>query len=74
MSMNHVSEGGGAASGATAATDFSIEDLAHETENPSLFMEKYNFYVENLGFTPPQAIRWANRTVRVDTQVKRAFT
>jgi hypothetical protein len=62
---------GGGATAATAAV--SVEELAQETENPDLFLEKYNFYVDVLGFTKQQAVRWASRTVRVDTQVKRAF-
>jgi len=74
MVMNHISEGPWI-TGTTAVTAaVSVQDLAEETENPALFLEKYRFYVERLNFTPQQAVRWANRTVKVDSQVRRAFS
>jgi hypothetical protein len=72
MVMNHVSEGP-RVTGTTVTAAVSVQGLAEETENPDLFLEKYTFYVEELGFTPQQAVRWASRTVKVDTQVRRAF-
>lgn len=59
-----------ATSAATALATFSVEDLAADTANPELFMEKYRFYVNQLCFTPDEAVQWAKRTVRVDTHVK----
>lgn len=60
--------------GVGTVASISIEDLAAGTANPELFLDKYGFCIEQLGFNQQQAIRWADRTVRVDTQVKRAIS
>lgn len=63
-----------AAVGATALETISIENLASETANPALFLDKYTFCVSQLQFNQQQAIRWASRTVEVETFVSRALT
>jgi len=63
-----------AVAGAGTVTDaISKNDLAAQTENPELWIHKYDFYVDQLGFTKEQAIKWAFRTVRLDEQIKQAL-
>ncbi len=61
------------AGGGTVPDAISKNDLAAQTENPGLWINKYDFYLDQLGFTKEQAIRWANRTVRLDEQIKQAL-
>jgi hypothetical protein len=46
------------------------EAVAAQTENPSLWLFKYQFYLNNLGFNETDAIRWANRSVHIDSDVR----
>jgi hypothetical protein len=46
------------------------EAIAAQTENPRLWLFKYSFYLENLGFSETEAIKWANRSVHIDSDVR----
>lgn len=46
------------------------EAVAAQTENPRLWLFKYRFYLDDLGFNETEAIKWANRSVRVDSDVR----
>lgn len=46
------------------------ESIAAQTENPNLWLFKYSFYLKNLGFSETEAIRWANRSVHIDSEVR----
>jgi len=46
------------------------EAVAAQTENPRLWLFKYSFYLDNLGFSETEAIKWANRSVHVDFDVR----
>ena len=62
-----------AAGGVAVAETISKHDFAAQTENPKLWVRKYDFYVDELGFTQQEAIRWANRTVCVDAEIRQAL-
>jgi hypothetical protein len=56
-----------------AAAMVSINDIAAQKDNPSLWLAKYNFYINKLKLTAQEAMRWADSAVRVNTEARREF-
>jgi hypothetical protein len=46
------------------------EAVAAQTENPRLWLFKYSFYLDDLEFSEAEAIKWANRSVQIDSDVR----